>query len=139
MRSSGIEETAKRTGADFWGAGALRVVVILIPCSHRDAAKAVRLPWLGLGSVGRCPNPATARAHCRSRIGAIGFRSYGDFKHRVNSSIRRDIVVVAHPDGERHAQEAGDSLRGTRHRVGTMLCSSAVRARQTPELLKLSN
>jgi hypothetical protein len=60
MRSSGIEETAKRTGADFWGAGALRVVVILIPCSHRDAAKAVRLPWLGLGSVGRCPQPG----HC---------------------------------------------------------------------------
>jgi hypothetical protein len=41
------------------------------------------------------------------------------------------------PDGERHALEVGDYLRTQGIAVDTVLCSSAVRARQTLELLKL--
>jgi phosphohistidine phosphatase len=43
------------------------------------------------------------------------------------------------PDGERHATEAGDHLRTLGVAVDTVLCSSAVRARQTLELLKLDD
>jgi phosphohistidine phosphatase len=43
------------------------------------------------------------------------------------------------PDGERHALEVGDYLRTQGIVVDTVLCSSAVRARQTLELLKLSD
>lgn len=41
------------------------------------------------------------------------------------------------PDGERHAQEVGDYLRGQGITIDAVLCSSAARARQTLELLKL--
>jgi phosphohistidine phosphatase len=43
------------------------------------------------------------------------------------------------PDGERHALEVGDYLRTQGIVVDTVLCSSAVRARQTLELLKLGD
>ena len=41
------------------------------------------------------------------------------------------------PDGERHAQEVGDYLRGQAITIDAVLCSSAARARQTLELLTL--
>ena len=41
------------------------------------------------------------------------------------------------PDGERDAQQVGDYLREQEVSVDTVLCSSAARARQTLELLKL--
>jgi phosphohistidine phosphatase len=41
------------------------------------------------------------------------------------------------PDGERHAQEVGDYLRSQGIAIDAVLCSSAARARQTLELLKL--
>jgi phosphohistidine phosphatase len=43
------------------------------------------------------------------------------------------------PDGERHALEVGDHLRTQGIAVDTVLCSSALRARQTLDLLKLSD
>jgi phosphohistidine phosphatase len=43
------------------------------------------------------------------------------------------------PDGERHALEVGDDLRTQGIAVDTVLCSSAVRARQTLDLLKLGD
>jgi phosphohistidine phosphatase len=43
------------------------------------------------------------------------------------------------PDGERHAVEIGDYLRAQRITVDAVLCSSAARARQTLELLKLDD
>jgi phosphohistidine phosphatase len=43
------------------------------------------------------------------------------------------------PDGERHALEVGDYLRAQGITIDTVLCSSAVRARQTLELLKLGD
>jgi phosphohistidine phosphatase len=43
------------------------------------------------------------------------------------------------PDGERHALEVGDYLRTQGIAVDTVLCSSAVRARQTLDLLKLGD
>ena len=43
------------------------------------------------------------------------------------------------PDGERAALEVGDYLRTRGIAVDTVLCSSAVRARQTLELLKLGD
>jgi phosphohistidine phosphatase len=43
------------------------------------------------------------------------------------------------PDGERHAQEVGDYLRSQALSIDTVLCSSAARARQTLELLKLDD
>ena len=42
-------------------------------------------------------------------------------------------------DGEHHAAEAGDHLRTLGIAVDTVLCSSAARARQTFELLKLGD
>jgi phosphohistidine phosphatase len=41
------------------------------------------------------------------------------------------------PDGERHAQEVGDYLRSQGIAIDAVLCSSAARAQQTLELLKL--
>jgi phosphohistidine phosphatase len=41
------------------------------------------------------------------------------------------------PDGERHALEVGDYLRSQGITIDAILCSSAARARQTLELLKL--
>jgi phosphohistidine phosphatase len=70
---------------------------------------------------------------------------------------RRSLLVLrhaktedarsGHPDaerrltayGERQAREGGDYLRGQGITVDTVLCSSAVRARQTFELLKLDD
>ena len=43
------------------------------------------------------------------------------------------------PDGERHALEVGDYLRSQGITVDAVLCSSAARARQTLELLKLGD
>jgi phosphohistidine phosphatase len=43
------------------------------------------------------------------------------------------------PDGERHALEVGDYLRTQGITVDAVLCSSAARARQTLELLKLDD
>jgi phosphohistidine phosphatase len=43
------------------------------------------------------------------------------------------------PDGERDACEVGDYLRAQGITVDTVLCSSAVRARQTLELLELDD
>jgi phosphohistidine phosphatase len=43
------------------------------------------------------------------------------------------------PDGERQALEAGDHLRSEEISVDTVLCSSAVRAQQTLDLLKLGD
>jgi phosphohistidine phosphatase len=43
------------------------------------------------------------------------------------------------PDGERHAEEVGDYLRSQGITVDTVLCSSAARARQTLDLLKLDD
>jgi phosphohistidine phosphatase len=43
------------------------------------------------------------------------------------------------PDGERAALEVGDYLRTQGTAVDTVLCSSAVRARQTLDLLKLGD
>jgi phosphohistidine phosphatase len=43
------------------------------------------------------------------------------------------------PDGERHALEVGEYLRTQGIAVDTVLCSSAVRARQTLDLLKLGD
>ena len=43
------------------------------------------------------------------------------------------------PDGERRALEVGDYLRAEGITVDTVLCSSAARARQTLELLKLGD
>jgi phosphohistidine phosphatase len=43
------------------------------------------------------------------------------------------------PDGERAALEVGDYLRTQGMAVDTVLCSSAVRARQTLDLLKLGD
>jgi phosphohistidine phosphatase len=43
------------------------------------------------------------------------------------------------PDGERHALEVGEYLRAQGVTIDTVLCSSAARARQTLELLKLGD
>jgi phosphohistidine phosphatase len=43
------------------------------------------------------------------------------------------------PDGERQARDVGDYLRRQGITVDTVLCSSAIRARETLELLKLGD
>jgi phosphohistidine phosphatase len=43
------------------------------------------------------------------------------------------------PDGERHALEVGDYLRTQGISVDAVLCSTAIRARQTLDLLKLGD
>jgi phosphohistidine phosphatase len=52
---------------------------------------------------------------------------------------RQDSERRLTPDGERQALEAGDYLRRQGIAVDTVLCSSALRARQTLELLKLDD
>jgi phosphohistidine phosphatase len=51
----------------------------------------------------------------------------------------RDSERRLTPAGERDAQQVGDYLRGQGMLVDTVLCSSAVRARQTFELLKVGD
>ena len=51
----------------------------------------------------------------------------------------RDSERRLTPDGERDAQQVGDYLREQGITIDTVLCSSAVRARQTFELLKLDD
>ena len=61
-------------------------------------------------------------------------------RHAQTEDVRpgsRDSERRLTPDGERHALEVGDYLRTQGITVDTVLCSSAARARQTLELLKL--
>jgi phosphohistidine phosphatase len=51
----------------------------------------------------------------------------------------RDSERRLTPDGERNAQQVGDYLREQGIMIDTVLCSSAVRARQTFEFLKLGD
>jgi phosphohistidine phosphatase len=51
----------------------------------------------------------------------------------------RDSARQLTPDGERDAQQVGDYLREQGIMIDTVLCSSAVRARQIFELLKLGD
>jgi phosphohistidine phosphatase len=51
----------------------------------------------------------------------------------------RDSERRLTPDGERDAQQVGDYLREQGIVIDTVLCSSAVRARQTFEFLKLGD
>jgi phosphohistidine phosphatase len=51
----------------------------------------------------------------------------------------RDSERRLTPDGERDAQQVGDYLREQAIMIDTVLCSSAVRARQTLDLLKLGD
>jgi phosphohistidine phosphatase len=51
----------------------------------------------------------------------------------------RDIERRLTPDGERDAQRVGDYLQEQGIVIDTVLCSSAIRARQTFELLKLDD
>ena len=51
----------------------------------------------------------------------------------------RDAERRLTPEGERQALEAGDHLRRQELSVDTVLCSSAVRAQQTLDLLKLGD
>ncbi len=52
---------------------------------------------------------------------------------------RRDPERRLTPNGERQAREVGDYLREQGIAVDSVLCSSAIRARQTLELLKLAD
>jgi phosphohistidine phosphatase len=61
-------------------------------------------------------------------------------RHAQTEDVRpgsRDSERRLTPDGEREAQQLGDYLREQEVRIDTVLCSSAARARQTLELLKL--
>src|SRR5215207_5398429 len=63
-------------------------------------------------------------------------------RHAKTEDVRpgsRDSERRLTPDGERHALEVGDYLRAQGITVDTVLCSSAARARQTLELLKLDD
>jgi phosphohistidine phosphatase len=51
----------------------------------------------------------------------------------------RDSERRLTPDGERDAQQVGAHLRNQGIKIDTVLCSSAVRARQTFELLELGD
>jgi phosphohistidine phosphatase len=51
----------------------------------------------------------------------------------------RDSERRLTPDGERDAEQVGDYLRHQGIMIDTVLCSSAARARQTLELLKLGD
>lgn len=51
----------------------------------------------------------------------------------------RDSERRLTPDGERDAEQVGDYLREQSIMIDTVLCSSATRARQTFELLKLDD
>jgi phosphohistidine phosphatase len=61
-------------------------------------------------------------------------------RHAKTEDMRpgsRDSERRLTPDGERHALEVGDYLRSQGITIDAILCSSAARARQTLELLKL--
>jgi phosphohistidine phosphatase len=63
-------------------------------------------------------------------------------RHAQTEDIRpgsRDSERRLTPDGERDAELVGDYLREQGIMIDTVLCSSAARARQTFELLKLSD
>jgi phosphohistidine phosphatase len=63
-------------------------------------------------------------------------------RHAKTEDVRpgsKDSERRLTPDGERHALELGDYLRAQGITVDAVLCSSAARARQTLELLKLGD
>jgi phosphohistidine phosphatase len=63
-------------------------------------------------------------------------------RHAKTEDVRpgsKDSERRLTPDGERHALEVGDYLRAQGIAVDAVLCSSAARARQTLELLKLDD
>jgi phosphohistidine phosphatase len=63
-------------------------------------------------------------------------------RHAQTEDVRpgsKDSERRLTPDGERRALEVGDYLRSQGITVDTVLCSSAARARQTLELLKLGD
>ncbi len=63
-------------------------------------------------------------------------------RHAKTEDIRpgsKDSERRLTPDGERDALEVGDYLRGQGITIDAVLCSSAARARQTLELLKLGD
>jgi phosphohistidine phosphatase len=63
-------------------------------------------------------------------------------RHAKTEDVRpgsRDSERRLTPDGERHALDVGDYLRAQGITVDAVLCSSAARARQTLELLKLDD
>jgi phosphohistidine phosphatase len=63
-------------------------------------------------------------------------------RHAQTEDVRpgsKDSERRLTPDGERRALEVGDYLRAEGITVDTVLCSSAARARQTLELLKLGD
>jgi phosphohistidine phosphatase len=63
-------------------------------------------------------------------------------RHAKTEDVRpgsKDSERRLTPDGERHALEVGDYLRAEGIAVDIVLCSSAARARQTLELLKLDD
>jgi phosphohistidine phosphatase len=63
-------------------------------------------------------------------------------RHAKTEDVRpgsKDSERRLTPDGERHALELGDYMRAQGITVDAVLCSSAARARQTIELLKLDD
>jgi phosphohistidine phosphatase len=63
-------------------------------------------------------------------------------RHAKTEDVRpgsKDSERRLTPDGERHSLELGDYLRAQGIAVDAVLCSSAARARQTLELLKLDD
>ena len=61
-------------------------------------------------------------------------------RHAQTEDVRpgsRDSERRLTPDGEHEAEQVGDYLREQEIMIDTVLCSSAARARQTLELLKL--
>jgi phosphohistidine phosphatase len=63
-------------------------------------------------------------------------------RHAQTEDVRpgsRDSQRRLTPDGEHDAEEVGDYLRGQGITVDAVLCSSATRAEQTLELLKLGD
>jgi phosphohistidine phosphatase len=63
-------------------------------------------------------------------------------RHAETEDVRpgsRDSERRLTPDGERDAQQVGAHLRNQEIKIDTVLCSSAVRARQTFELLELGD
>ena len=63
-------------------------------------------------------------------------------RHAQTEDVRpasRDRERRLTPDGQRHALEVGDYLRTQGITVDTVMCSSAARARQTLELLRLGD
>jgi phosphohistidine phosphatase len=63
-------------------------------------------------------------------------------RHAKTEDVRpgsKDSKRRLTPDGERDSQEVGDYLREQGMSIDTVLCSSAVRARQTFQFLKLDD